>query len=156
MLAARSLETRIPAPVVAAVLGAAMKAYVAGAGLAIDPTPLRMQLGVALAQLSAVVVLAAVAALWRARTTINPLDPARARALVTHGAFRFTRNPMYLSLLLLLMGYAMRIDALLVWLGPLCFAAYVTRFQIIPEERILQHKFGAAFAAYRAGTRRWL
>lgn len=156
MPAAHALETRIPAPIVAAVLGGAMKAYVLGAGLVVDPTPLRMHVGVALAQLSAVVVLAAVAALWRARTTINPLDPARARALVTGGAFRFTRNPMYLSLLLLLVGYATRIESILVWLAPVAFAAYVTRFQIIPEERILQDKFGAAFAAYRAGTRRWI
>ncbi|ODU08653.1 MAG: hypothetical protein ABS84_12405 [Rubrivivax sp. SCN 71-131] len=153
---ARFLDTRIPAPIIAAVLGGAMKAYRLANGIGIDPTPLRMHLGVALSQLSAVIVLVAVASLWRAHTTINPLQPARASALVTGGAFRFTRNPMYLSLLLLLVAYAIRIDSLVVWLAPLAYLAYVTRFQILPEERILQAKFGDAFAVYRAGTRRWI
>ena len=57
-------------------------------------------------QLSALCVLAAVVSLWRSHTTINPLQPERASALVTDGIYRYTRNPMYLSLLLLLFGYA--------------------------------------------------
>jgi protein-S-isoprenylcysteine O-methyltransferase Ste14 len=152
----RFLDTRVPAPIIAALLGGAMKAYRMLGEVGIDPTPLRMHLGITLAQFSALLVLAAVASLWRARTTIDPLHPGRATALVTVGAFRFTRNPMYLSLLLLLVAYAIRIDSLLVWLAPLAYFAYVTRFQILPEERILRGKFGEAFDAYRAGTRRWI
>lgn len=150
------LETRIPAPVVAAVIGATMKGYTLAGDVVVDPTPLRMHVGVTLSQLSAVIALAAVFGLWRARTTIDPLHPARASALVTGGVFRFTRNPLYLSLLLLLVAYATRIDSWAVWAAPLVFLAYVTRFQIIPEERVLQRKFGDAFATYCAGTRRWL
>ncbi|HNT38243.1 MAG TPA: isoprenylcysteine carboxylmethyltransferase family protein [Rubrivivax sp.] len=155
-LRASFLDTRVPAPVVAALLGAAMKGYRLANEIGIDPTPLRMHLGITLSQVSVVVVLAALASLWRARTTINPLQPARATALVTGGAYRFTRNPMYLSLLLLLVAYAIRIDSFVVWLAPLVYVAYVTRFQILPEERVLQQKFGAAFEAYRARTRRWI
>jgi len=150
------LETRIPAPIVAGLIGAAMKWYALRQGIVMDPTPLQMYLGIGLAQLSALIVLAAVYRMWRARTTINPMKPARATTLVTSGVFRFTRNPMYLSLLLLVVAYATRLDSLAVWIAPVVFLAYVTRFQIIPEERILQQKFGAAFDAYRAGTRRWI
>ncbi len=152
----RFLETRVPAPVIAAVAGASMKWYTRSHGIAVDPCALRMHLGVALSQLSAVVALAAVAGLWHARTTIDPLRPHRARALVTTGVFRYTRNPMYLSLLILLVAYAIRIDSIWVWLGPLFFLAYVTKFQVIPEERALLARFGEAFAQYRCGTRRWL
>jgi protein-S-isoprenylcysteine O-methyltransferase Ste14 len=109
-----------------------------------------------LSQLSAVIALLAFTSFWFARTSINPLDPSRASALVTSGIFRFTRNPIYLSLLLLLIAYAVHLGSWVEWLGPVLFATYVTRFQIIPEEKILAMKFGAAFLAYKSRTRRWI
>lgn len=152
----RFLETKIPAPIVAAMLGAAMKLYAMQFGVVIDPTRLRMLVGLGIAQASGVLALASIATLWYARTTINPLAPDRARHLVTGGVFRFSRNPIYLSLLMLLVAYALRLDSPSAWLGPVAFVAYVTRFQIQPEERVLQAKFGEAYAAYRARTRRWI
>lgn len=152
----RALENRIPAPVVALLLGGLMKAYALAAALPAEPSPTRVTVAVALAQLSAVIVLAAFASFWRARTTINPLHPSRASRLVTHGIFRLSRNPMYLSLLLLLVAYAIRLDALAAWLAPALFAVYVTRFQIVPEERALAAKFGPEYQAYRQRTRRWI
>lgn len=133
-----------------------MKLYARCLGVSIDPSALRMHVGLTVAQASAVLVLAAVSALWRARTTINPLDPTKTTALVTRGIFRLSRNPMYLSLLLLLVAYAIRLDSLTVWLGPMTFFAYVTRFQIVPEERVLSAKFGPAFLQYKSRTRRWI
>lgn len=150
-----NLETKIPAPVVAMAAGGMMKLYAGFADVAIDTSPLLAEIGIGIAQFSAIVALLAFAGFWRARTTINPLDPSRASVLVTGGIFRVTRNPMYLSLLLLLVAYAVRLGAWVEWLGPVVFAAYVTRFQIIPEERILAAKFGADFLAYKTRTRRW-
>ena len=152
----RSLEAKVPAPIVAALVGAAMKLYAMRSGVPIDPTPLRMVVGLAFAQASGLLALAAFVTLRRARTTINPLDPARATRLVTGGVFRLSRNPIYLSLLWLLLAYAIRLDSTAVWLGPVLFFLYVSRFQILPEERALQAKFGEAYAAYRRRTRRWL
>jgi protein-S-isoprenylcysteine O-methyltransferase Ste14 len=152
----KQLETRVPAPVVALLLGALMKLYALLAPVPIDTSPLWAEVGIRLSQLSAALALVAFASFRVARTTINPLDPARASTLVTGGIFRLSRNPMYLSLLLLLVAYAVRLDSWVEWLGPVLFAVYVTRFQIIPEERILAVKFGEAYAAYRNRTRRWL
>jgi protein-S-isoprenylcysteine O-methyltransferase Ste14 len=152
----RLLETKLPAPVVALFAGAAMKFYAGSNSIAIDPSAWRMDLGVTLAQASALLALAAVFTLIRARTTINPLQPSRATTLVTGGVFRFSRNPLYLSLLILLVAYAVRLDSLAVWLGPVLYLLYVTRFQIIPEERVLQERFGETFSDYRSRTRRWL
>jgi protein-S-isoprenylcysteine O-methyltransferase Ste14 len=152
----RRLETKIPAPVVAIAAGAIMKLYAHTSKVPIDASPLLGEIGIRLAQLSAVIALLAFASFRLARTTINPLDPSRASALVTGGIFRITRNPMYLSLLLLLIAYALRLGSWVEWLGPALFATYVTRFQIIPEERILAAKFGAALLAYKSRTRRWI
>lgn len=150
------LETKIPAPFIAIAAGGMMKLYAHTAPVAIDTSPVLAEVGIRLAQLSAVIALLAFASFCIARTTINPLDPSRASSLVTGGIFRITRNPMYLSLLLLLIAYAVRLGSWVEWLGPVLFAAYVTRFQIIPEERILAAKFGAAFLAYKSRTRRWI
>ncbi|MGY0195254.1 methyltransferase family protein [Leptothrix sp. BB-4] len=150
------LDTRIPAPFIALAAGLVMKGSAVLAGLRIDPSAWRMHVGIALSQLSALIAVAALVTLWRSRTTINPVHPERARRLVTGGIYRVSRNPMYLSLLLLLSAYALRIDAWAAWLGPLGFWAYVTRFQILPEERVLADKFGPDYRRYRERTRRWL
>ena len=152
----RSLETKLPAPLLAAFVGASMKFYATAWGIVIDPTPWRMQVGVGIAVISGLLALVATATLWRARTTLNPYQPARAASLVTGGVFRLSRNPLYLSLLLLLVAYAIRLDSPAVWLAPVLFLAYVTRFQIRPEERALEAKFGQAYQQYRMRTRRWL
>jgi protein-S-isoprenylcysteine O-methyltransferase Ste14 len=152
----RYIETRIPAPIIAGIAGASMKCYAMKSGVAIDPTVLQMYVGVGLAQASGVLALVAMATFLSVRTTLNPLNPAKASSLVTGGVFRLSRNPMYLSLLLLLVAYAVRLDSPAVWLAPVLFVAYVTRFQIHPEERALKAKFGEAYLRYQARTRRWL
>ena len=92
----------------------------------------------------------------RAKTTVNPLSPEQASALVTGGIYRWTRNPMYLGMLLLLVGWACILSnwAALAIL-PL-FVIYLNRFQIAPEERALRARFGDEFDNYCRKVRRWL
>ena len=91
----------------------------------------------------------------RAKTTVNPTTPAAASALVRTGVFRFTRNPMYLGLLLCLVAWAVYLsNALALLIVPL-FVLYMNRFQIAPEERALATLFGDAYAAYKREVRRW-
>ena len=92
----------------------------------------------------------------RAGTTVNPIEPEKAERLVTTGLYRFTRNPMYLGMLLVLLGLAFAWQNIAAFSGALLYAISITVFQIIPEERVLEENFGNAFAAYREQTRRWL
>ena len=85
-------------------------------------------------------------AVWsfrRQRTTINPHLPQQTVALVTEGVYRYTRNPMYLGMLCFLLGLAL-------------YVGYLNRFQIGPEERVLEERFGTRFTSYCATVRRWL
>jgi protein-S-isoprenylcysteine O-methyltransferase Ste14 len=90
----------------------------------------------------------------RAGTTPNPTQPTT--ALVVRGPYRFTRNPMYLSLAALYLGGALRLNSL--W--PLVlFPVVITLIEwrvIAREERYLEAKFGDAYRAYKAGVRRWI
>jgi protein-S-isoprenylcysteine O-methyltransferase Ste14 len=103
-----------------------------------------------------IIGLSAVFGFHRAKTTANPLKPEASTALVSGGIYRWTRNPMYLAMLLVLVGWACIVSnwAALAIL-PL-FVAYLNRFQIGPEERALQARFGAEFESYRRKVRRWL
>lgn len=150
------MNTLIPPPVVALLCGAAMWAVDRQASAArIDSAWLLPVAGVLLAA-GVLLLIAAVVSFVAARTTINPLRPANASSLITTGAFRLSRNPIYLADLLLLAAFA-------VWLGNLLnvvflavFVWYIQRFQILPEERALTERFGASYAAYCTHVRRWL
>src|SRR3989442_9289182 len=106
--------------------------------------------------LGLVVGLAGILLFWRARTTINPTKPSATSSLVTSGVFRFTRNPMYLSLLLYLLAWAAYLANWLAFLFLPVFVLYINEFQIKPEERALLSLFGPEYASYKGRVRRWL
>ena len=93
---------------------------------------------------------------WSHQTTIHPWDPSETTTLVTDGIFQYTRNPMYVALLFLLVGYLCLKPHPA---GPFVFALvmwYLHRFQVMPEERILTEKFTDQYSAYCSEVRRWL
>lgn len=102
------------------------------------------------------VSLAGVAEFRRARTTVNPLNPASASSLVDGGVYRVTRNPMYLGFALALLGWGVFLSNPVAFAILFAFVGYMNRFQIVPEEKALESLFGDAFKAYRSKVRRWL
>jgi len=90
------------------------------------------------------------------KTSINPIHPEKARHLVTSGMHRFSRNPMYLGLLLLLTGWFFHLGALSPLLLIPLFILTLTKMQIQPEETILEDLFGQAYRDYKRTVRRWL
>jgi protein-S-isoprenylcysteine O-methyltransferase Ste14 len=151
-----ALELKIPPPVVALLCAlAAWQIAVRVPGLAFD-FPGRVALAVALATLGLAIDFLSLLRFLSARTTINPLRPGNASALVAHGLYRYTRNPMYLGLLLVLTAWTLYQGNLIGFAVLPVFVAYLTRFQIVPEERLLAAKFGASYEAYRRAVRRWV
>jgi len=102
------------------------------------------------------VCLAGVLSFRRARTTVNPLMPQQASALVEAGIYRYSRNPMYLGFAIILAAWALVLASPLTLLGVVAFVLYMNRFQIPAEEWALETLFGESFARYRARVRRWL
>jgi protein-S-isoprenylcysteine O-methyltransferase Ste14 len=148
------LDHRVPPPVVMAACALLMWL---SAFPVLDFTLPARELIAAIFFIAALIVgLSAVLGFRRAKTTLNPLQPEAASALVMQGLYRWTRNPMYLAMLLVLIGWACIVSnwAALAML-PL-FVIYLNRFQIGPEERALRARFGAEFEAYCRKVRRWL
>lgn len=151
-----TLELRIPPVIVLLLAGFAMWLL---ARLAPGPDGLlrlRAALALALLAVGVAVALAGVREFRQASTTVNPMQPSGASAMVRSGIYGRSRNPMYLGMLLVLCGWAAWLASPLALLGLPAFVAYLNRYQILPEERVLAALFSEEFADYRRSVRRWL
>jgi|TARA_B100002019_G_C21088097_1_gene507193 protein-S-isoprenylcysteine O-methyltransferase Ste14 len=91
-----------------------------------------------------------------ANTTINPTKPETASVLVSNGVFSYSRNPMYLGMLIIIIGFSIihNLIAIIVFM-PL-WIIYMINFQIIPEEEAMKILFKEEFLNYSKKTRRWI
>ena len=151
-----TLALKVPPPIVAAIVAAAMW-LISSATLRLAlPPAIRISLVVLLATVGAAFSLAGAIAFRRAKTTVNPMKPENASSHVVSGVYRITRNPMYVGLLFMLVAWSVLLAAPWTLAGPVAFLLYIGKFQIAPEEEVMSQKFGADYLAYKARVRRWL
>lgn len=110
--------------------------------------------GVVLAAFGLGMTIMSAGAFKKADTGIVPFDEAT--ALVTGGFFRFTRNPMYLGMVLFLLGTSVVLGTVSTLLPIPLFIWVIHKNFILGEERFMQEAFGEEFLAYKAKVRRWL
>lgn len=150
------LEHKVPPPIVVLVAAAGMWPL-AGIEPAIPLDNLwRSIVAAGLALGGLLIARSGVRDFSRAKTTINPVNIDAASTLVTTGIFAYTRNPMYLGMTALLLGWAIFLSGVWTLLGPFLFVLFITRFQIVPEEMVLAGKFGTSYDAYTQKVRRWI
>ena len=89
-------------------------------------------------------------------TTISPLKPEKATSLIVSGIYMYSRNPMYLGMLFILISTSIRFNIIGGIISISTFIIYITKFQIIPEEEQLKRIFGEKFLNYKKKTRMWL
>ena len=90
-----------------------------------------------------------------AKTSIDPRTPSKASDLVTNGLYKFSRNPMYLALLMVLLAWGLWLGNAFNTLLAAGFVGYLNKFQIIPEEKALSDMYGKAYKHYCTQVRRW-
>ncbi len=118
------------------------------------PSMLRLILCLVLTLLSGGLAAMSISTMIRNKTTIDTM--ASTARIVQNGVFRFSRNPMYLSLLLLLSGIALwRWSMGLLITVPVLYTL-ILFLAIKPEERYLTRKFGKEYTDYAARVRRWI
>ena len=150
------LALKVPPPVVLLVFGILMwfvGSRVPGGRIEFDN---QLAAAISVGILGLIINVNAILGFRRAKTTVNPLDPGKATELVVGGVFRLSRNPMYLGILVVLIGWT-------IWIGSFynlallaLFVYYITEFQIRPEEEVLMPLFGEAYADYCLKVRRWI
>lgn len=120
------------------------------------PLSLRIAVALALAAMGLSVIAFAVNEFREERTSVNPMDLDRTSAIVTAGIYRVSRNPMYLGMLLCLLGFGWLLSNPASLAAAVLFVPTITRLQIIPEERALLGHFGPEYLAYCQDVRRWI
>jgi len=152
---AAALEYKVPPPLIGA-LCALLMWLICGMPSLTGRPPLLLVPALALVVLGLTVDAAGVLSFRRARTTVNPFAPERTVNIVSSGIYRLSRNPMYLGMVCILTGWAVWLWQVQAVLGVVLFVTWITRFQIIPEERVLTQKFGTEYRQYRQRVRRWV
>ena len=114
------------------------------------------RLGWVVIAIAPIAPIAALIQFQRVHTTVNPHKPETATTLVSSGVYAWTRNPMYLGLLILLLGWAIKLGTLSPLLGPLLFVPLIQCVQIRPEEHALRMQFGTDYERYAQRVNRWL
>ena len=102
------------------------------------------------------ILILAVNSFKKQNTTVNPIKIENASSLVTSGVFEYSRNPMYLGMAIILFGLALMFNVIGGTLFTLLFAIYITKFQIRPEEEVMERLFGEDFLQYKQNVRMWL
>lgn len=117
-------------------------------------TPPYSYTGVVLAVLGIAIAAVAANAFHKAGTPVIPFEPST--ALVTEGFYKYTRNPMYLGMVMLLIGAAILFGTLGPWI-PIPFFVWIIQANFIRgEERFLESIFGGRYLEYKQKVRRWL
>ena len=120
------------------------------------PASLRIwPLGVALILAGFALAMTAATIFRREGTEIDPRSLTN-RLLIVHGPYRFTRNPMYLSLIVFSAGVALTVGTWPMFVVPLLIFGITNWGHIPMEEAKMQTQHGAAFDAYLGSVRRWM
>lgn len=92
----------------------------------------------------------------KANTTVNPTTPDKSSEIVSDGIYKITRNPMYLGMALVVLSASILMQSPVSLLGLVAFIAYITKCQIIAEERTLHIIFEEQYENYISKVRRWI
>jgi len=92
----------------------------------------------------------------KSKTTIDPIKFKKVNKLITTGIYKYSRNPMYLGLLMIVTSTSLFYLNIFSITTPIFFYFWINRFQIKREEIFLTEKFGKEYSLYKAKTRRWM
>jgi len=148
------METKIPPPIVTLVFG--LSIYFSRGIFQVVEIKYSFYFGILLLLLGFFILISAVRLFRKDKTTVNPLSPEQATKLVTDGIFKHSRNPMYLGMALILGSIAVFFNFMGGIILIALFCAYITKFQIIPEEKAMKDLFSDDFEKYIKVTRRWI
>jgi len=92
----------------------------------------------------------------KSKTTIDPIKFKKVNKLIISGIYKYSRNPMYLGLLMIVISTSIFYLNIFSITTPFLFYCWINRFQIKREEIFLAEKFGKEYMSYKTKTRRWI
>ncbi len=150
------LKTRIPPAVILIFCILIAYCFAQFIPLAILKTPFKPLPSFILFLAGAGIILISGLRFFKSNTTVDPRYPDKTNTLVVEGLYRYSRNPMYVGMAMVLLGVVMYWAALSGLAALFLFIYLINTLQITPEELALARKFGSEYEGYCAKVRRWV
>ena len=145
---------KIPPPILVIILTSLV--YFSSTKLELIYLPYRQIVSVIILIIGLIVIVSPVVDFIKSKTTVNPVKFKNVNRLVTTGIYRYSRNPMYLGMILLIISTTVYYLNFMSVFSPLIFYIWINKFQISREEIFLEDKFGNEYLKYKSETRRWI
>ncbi len=145
---------KIPPPILVIILTSLV--YFSSTKLELIYLPYRQIVSVIILIIGLIIIVSPVVDFIKSKTTVNPVKFKNVNRLVTTGIYRYSRNPMYLGMILIIISTTVYYLNFLSVFSPLIFYIWINKFQINREEIFLEDKFGSEYLKYKSKTRRWI
>ena len=145
---------KIPPPILVLILVTSI--YLSKNKLEIIDFPYRHSISLLILLIGIFILINPVFKLIKSKTTVNPIKFKKVNKLVTSGIYKYSRNPMYLGMILIIISTTVIYLNYYSIITPLIFYFWINRFQIKREEVFLKEKFGKEYLLYCSKTRRWI
>ena len=139
---------KIPPPILVIILTSLV--YFSSTKLELIYLPYRQIVSVIILIIGLIVIVSPVVDFIKSKTTINPVKFKNVNRLVTTGIYRYSRNPMYLGMILIIISTTVYYLNFLSVFSPLIFYIWINKFQINREEIFLEDKFGSEYLKYKS------
>ena len=146
--------SKIPPPLVVLIL--VISTFFSSKKIDLIQIPFQTSISIFILSIGILILLNPVLKFKKSKTTINPIKFKKVNKLVTSGIYKYSRNPMYLGLLMIVISSSIFYLNIYSILTPLFFYLWINRFQIKREEVFLKEKFGEDYLSYKKKTRRWI
>ena len=146
--------SKIPPPLVVLIL--VISTFFSSKKIDLIQIPFQSLISIFILSIGILILLNPVLKFKKSKTTINPIKFKKVNKLVTSGIYKYSRNPMYLGLLMIVISSSIFYLNIYSILTPLFFYLWINRFQIKREEVFLKEKFGEDYLSYKKKTRRWI
>ena len=145
---------KIPPPILVIIL--ITSTYFSSDKLDLISIPYRTLFSIVILSIGILVIINPVVKFIKSKTTVNPVEFKNVEKLVTSGIYKYSRNPMYLGMIMIIISTAVYYLNFYSLLTPFIFYFWINRFQIKREEVFLEEKFGQEYLSYKTKTRRWI
>ena len=147
-------KLKIPPPILVIILITSI--YFSSDKLDLISIPYRTLFSIVILSIGIVVIINPVVKFIKSKTTVNPVEFKNVEKLVTSGIYKYSRNPMYLGMIIIIISTTVYYLNFYSLLTPFIFYFWINRFQIKREEVFLEEKFGQKYLSYKTKTRRWI
>ena len=147
-------KLKIPPPILVIILITSI--YFSSDKLNLIFIPYRTLFSIVILSIGILVIINPVVKFIKSKTTVNPVEFKNVEKLVTSGIYKYSRNPMYLGMIMIIISTTVYYLNFYSLLTPFIFYFWINRFQIKREEVFLEEKFGQEYLSYKTKTRRWI